>query len=128
MARGFRGKCPECGGGRLFAGYVRTRDVCAVCGLNLDGHESDDAPPYVTIMIVGHVAVPLALAARQGFDLPLGVQFAIWGPGVIAMTAWLLPACSTPRAPSRSSRRPVRRASSWGCPGASGVAGWSQLA
>lgn len=92
MARGFRGKCPECGGGRLFAGYVRTRDVCAVCGLNLDGHESDDAPPYVTIMIVGHVAVPLALAARQVFDLPLGVQFAIWGPVVIAMTAWLLPA------------------------------------
>lgn len=92
MGRGLRGKCPECGGGALFAGYVRTRDVCAGCGLHLGGHEADDAPPYVTIMIVGHVAIPLALAARQMFDLPLGVQFAIWGPAIVAMTAWLLPA------------------------------------
>ncbi|MEE2690011.1 MAG: DUF983 domain-containing protein [Pseudomonadota bacterium] len=92
MARGFRKKCPECGVGRIFDGYVRTQAICDHCGLNISGHAADDAPPYITIMIVGHLAIPLALAAKQIFDPPLTLQFAVWMPLMLAMTAWLLPA------------------------------------
>ncbi|MEQ8178592.1 MAG: DUF983 domain-containing protein [Amphiplicatus sp.] len=91
MGRGFRKKCPECGAGRVFDGYVRTHNDCEACGLNIAGHEADDAPPYITIMIVGHLAIPLALAAKQIFDPPLSLQFAIWMPLMILLTAWLLP-------------------------------------
>ncbi|MBB5518875.1 DUF983 domain-containing protein [Amphiplicatus metriothermophilus] len=89
--RGLAGKCPECGRGALFAGYTRTHGACAVCGLNFAGHRADDAPPYATIMIVGHLTIPLALAAKQLFDPPLALQFAISAPLILGMTLWLLP-------------------------------------
>lgn len=89
--RGLAGKCPECGKGALFAGYTRTAGLCRACGLNLDGHRADDAPPYVTIMIVGHLTIPLMLAAKQLFDPPLALQFALSVPLILGMTFWLLP-------------------------------------
>ncbi|MEM8772924.1 MAG: DUF983 domain-containing protein [Pseudomonadota bacterium] len=91
MSRGARKKCPRCGKGRLFRSYIKTADTCANCGLELSGHQADDAPPYMTVMIVGHIAIPLALAMKQIFDPALWVQFAFWTPVMIIATAWLLP-------------------------------------
>ncbi|MEO1251416.1 MAG: DUF983 domain-containing protein [Pseudomonadota bacterium] len=91
MGRGARKKCPQCGRGRLFKSYVKTEEECDTCGLAISGHEADDAPPYITIMIVGHIAIPLALASKQLFDPPLWQQFAFWLPVMALATAWLLP-------------------------------------
>jgi uncharacterized protein (DUF983 family) len=92
MWRGFRRRCPQCGGGRLFAGYTRTCATCAECGLEFSGHRADDAPPYMTIMIVGHIVIPLAMAVKFLFDPPLAVQFAIFAPLMIVSAGLLLPA------------------------------------
>lgn len=92
IRRGAARRCPQCGEGRLFEGYTKTRDACPACGLDFSGHRADDAPPYVTIMIVGHALIPLALAAKQLFDPPLWLQFALWGPAIITATFALLPA------------------------------------
>jgi len=92
MSRGLSHKCPQCGRGKLFSGYVKTRPTCDACGLDLSGHRADDAPPYITIIIVGHVMIPLALAAKQLFDPPITLQFAIWLPLIILFTWALLPA------------------------------------
>ena len=89
--RGMRKKCPECGVGSVFDGYTRSRDHCPHCGLALSGHRADDAPPYITIMVVGHIVIPIALAVKQLFDPPLGMQFAIWLPVMVLGAAWLLP-------------------------------------
>ncbi|MEL7486011.1 MAG: DUF983 domain-containing protein, partial [Pseudomonadota bacterium] len=91
IMRGSRKRCPQCGDGRLFKSYSKTVDTCSSCGLEISGHRADDAPPYLTIMIVGHVMIPLALAMKQLFDPPLGLQFAFWTPAIIAATFWLLP-------------------------------------
>ena len=91
MQRGARKRCPQCGRGRLFAGYTRSADRCGSCGLDFSGHRADDAPPYVTIMIVGHVLIPKALLVRQLFEPPLWLQFAIWLPAIMIATFWLLP-------------------------------------
>ena len=91
MARGFAGRCPQCGTGKLFKSYSKTKAVCDSCNLSIDGHRADDAPPYLTIMLVGHIVIPLALAVKQIFDPPLGLQFAIWTPAIILPTFWLLP-------------------------------------
>ena len=91
MRRGLAKRCPQCGQGRIFTGYTRTADHCPVCGLDLTGHRADDAPPYMTIFVVGHLAIPLALAAKQLFDPPMWLQFAIWIPVIIGAAYWLLP-------------------------------------
>ena len=84
MARGFSHRCPQCGRGRLFKGYVKINETCPSCGVDFSGHRADDAPPYITIIIVGHVMIPLALAVKQVFDPPLPLQFAIWLPAITA--------------------------------------------
>lgn len=89
--RGAAGHCPQCGRGKLFAGYVKTADRCAQCGLDFTGHRADDAPPYVTCLVVGHVTIPLALAGMEAFDLPLAAHFAFWIPVILALTLALLP-------------------------------------
>lgn len=91
MKRGSRKKCPACGVGAIFSGYTRTRDRCPHCGLDLSGYRADDAPPYLTVLIVGHLCIPLALAAKQVFDPPLGWQFAFWAPVMVLAMVWLLP-------------------------------------
>lgn len=62
MWRGLRGRCPNCGVGRLFYRYLKISPVCPNCDHNLDQYPSDDGPAYFTILLVGHVVVlPLLL-------------------------------------------------------------------
>lgn len=50
-------KCPQCGEGRLFRGFLKTVDSCSVCGEEMLHHRADDLPPYLAILIVGHLLV-----------------------------------------------------------------------
>jgi len=91
MMRGFSKRCPQCGEGKLFAGYMNNHDACDNCGLDYTGHRADDAPPYFTIMIVGHIIIPLALTIRQTFEPSLPLQFLIWTPVLLISTFIFLP-------------------------------------
>jgi len=57
LKRGFARRCPNCGQGRLFAGYLKVRTTCEGCGHENGRYPADDAPPYFTILIVGHVFI-----------------------------------------------------------------------
>ncbi|MEQ8348237.1 MAG: DUF983 domain-containing protein [Sneathiellaceae bacterium] len=90
LFRGWRGRCPDCGEGRLFRGYLTVAESCASCGLDLRDHRADDAPPYVTILIVGHVVIPVVLIVEQLWAPAMWLQMAFWLPLTLAMTLWLL--------------------------------------
>jgi len=72
--RGLRGQCPQCGEKTLFRQYLKISNICNACGLNLSGHQADDAPPYFTIFIVGHIIVPVALIVERLYTPPLYVH------------------------------------------------------
>jgi uncharacterized protein (DUF983 family) len=55
MTRGFMGRCPSCGRGRLFRSYLKVVNVCDICGEEFSGHRADDAPAYITLLIVAHI-------------------------------------------------------------------------
>ncbi len=55
--RGFRRQCPNCGDGKLFAGYLKVEPTCAVCGHRNSVYRADDGPAYFTILLVGHLVV-----------------------------------------------------------------------
>jgi uncharacterized protein (DUF983 family) len=61
IARGLRGRCPNCGQGRLLRGYLTPAAACEACGEDLSHQRSDDFGPYVTMVAVGHLVVPLIL-------------------------------------------------------------------
>jgi uncharacterized protein (DUF983 family) len=91
MWRAARNKCPQCGEGKLLAGYVKVEESCSSCGLSFSGHRADDAPPYFTMMIVGHIVIPLALELKRHVHPPLALQFLLWTFVMGIMTWWLLP-------------------------------------
>ncbi|HWJ74711.1 MAG TPA: DUF983 domain-containing protein [Kaistia sp.] len=90
MARGFRCRCPACGKGRAFNGYLTVVDRCEACGEDLSHQRADDAPPYFTIMAVGHIVVPLVLIVETTFHPSNFVHLAIWLPLTLILTLALL--------------------------------------
>ena len=61
------------------------------CGEALHHHRADDAPPYFTIVIVGHVIVGLLLAVEMAYRPPLWLHAAIWLPLTVLLALLLLP-------------------------------------
>jgi uncharacterized protein (DUF983 family) len=57
MGRGATGRCPNCGRGRLFWRFLKVVDRCPACAEEFHHHRADDAPPYITMIIVGHLAI-----------------------------------------------------------------------
>ena len=53
--------------GTLFRRYLKVADNCPACGEELHHHRADDAPPYFTILIVGHFVVGLVLAVEMAY-------------------------------------------------------------
>ncbi|WP_149541153.1 DUF983 domain-containing protein [Siccirubricoccus phaeus] len=91
VKRGLSRHCPNCGEGKLFSAFLTPRSRCEVCGQDNSIYPSDDAPPYLTLVLVGHVILPFMFWADRAFEPEMWVQFAIWLPLVAAMTVGLLP-------------------------------------
>jgi uncharacterized protein (DUF983 family) len=88
--RGFLCRCPNCGEGPLMRGYLKPLPSCSVCGEDLSHQRSDDAPPYFTIVVVGHIVVPLMLVVGLTSHLSNTAQLALWLPLTAALTLGLL--------------------------------------
>jgi uncharacterized protein (DUF983 family) len=91
MLRGWRRRCPACGTGALFDGYLRVRDHCPDCGAAMHHQRADDGPAYLTIVIVGKLmitAVYWAFITWRPDPLVLAVGFSV---GSVALSLWMLP-------------------------------------
>ena len=88
--RGVCGMCPRCGKGRIFRRYLKVVDTCASCAAPLGSVRADDAPPYFTILVVGHVIVPGMLWLEKAQMPPLWVHSAIWLPLTVVLSLVLL--------------------------------------
>ena len=91
ILRGARLCCPSCGSRTLFSSYLKTSRTCTTCGEELFQHRADDAPPYFTILIAGHIVVPLLMTVELLYEPPLWLHFAIWLPLTIILSLTLLP-------------------------------------
>lgn len=91
LARGWRKRCPNCGEGRLLDGYLSVADACGACGAPMHHHRADDAPAWLTIIVVGHLIAPVMLGVYKAFDLPTWAHAAIWPTLAILLVLWFLP-------------------------------------
>ena len=89
--RGFKLHCPACDQGALLHHYLKVVDRCPHCGEDLSHHETDDAPPYFTILLVGHILVPLLLTFEVLYHPPMWVDFMVWLPAIAITSLLLLP-------------------------------------
>ena len=92
LRRGFFGLCPNCGKGRLFRAYLKVNSACPVCGEDLSHQRADDAPPYITMLIVGHVVVAGVLAAEELWpQSPMWLDALIWLWVTLGLSLAILP-------------------------------------
>lgn len=91
VRRGLSLRCPNCGEGRLFRRFLKVSDHCEICGTDNTIYPSDDAPPYLTLLIVGHVFIPLLFWMDRAWEPALWVLFAIWPPLIVATSIAALP-------------------------------------
>ena len=90
FARGALGRCPACGQGRLFRGYLRVVDACSHCHAPLGRIRADDAPPYFTILLAGHVLLPGVFLVERIWHPEMWVHMAIWLPAFAIVCTLLL--------------------------------------
>lgn len=90
MRRGFRGRCPRCGEGKLFRAFLKVDNKCSVCELDYTPHRADDLPAYLVIVIVGHILVPIILWIETDYSPALWLQMAIYLPVTLIASLGLL--------------------------------------
>lgn len=88
---GLRGRCPRCGEGRLFSGYLKIAETCEACGLDFQGEDAGDGPAVFIMFAVGFIVVPLALVAEVAFGPPLWLHMVLWIPVSLALILIMLP-------------------------------------
>ena len=87
--RGLACKCPRCGRGKLFAGFLTLRPRCEACGLDYTFIDTGDGPAIFIIMIAGAIVVASALIVEVTYQPPFWVHAVLWLPLILATT--LLP-------------------------------------
>lgn len=83
-------RCPCCGEGRLFSGWLAVAPACTVCGQDLKRADTGDGPAVFVILIVGAVVVTAALVTEVKFEPPYWVHAVLWVPSVIGLSLALL--------------------------------------
>ena len=74
----------------MFGAFLKVRDRCDVCGEELFHQRADDFPPYLVIIIVGHLVVTMILVTEIEFAPPLWLQMSMWVPVTIGLSLALL--------------------------------------
>jgi uncharacterized protein (DUF983 family) len=90
IGRGLLGRCPACGKTHLFNGFLRVVAACSNCGAPLGLARADDAPPYFTILITGHIVVPLMFMVDRMNEPPIWLMTAIFVPLTLILALGLL--------------------------------------
>jgi uncharacterized protein (DUF983 family) len=90
IRRGVLHRCPACGEGKLFQSYLKQVDNCAACGERFGHIRADDAAPWGTIILVGHVFLPLAFLVNVDF-LPTWAAMMLWAGCFCVLSLAVLP-------------------------------------
>ncbi len=88
VSAGLAGRCPRCGEGRLFQGYIKVRPRCEAC--DFDFADSGDGPAVFIMMLVGFIVVGGALAVEILYRPPMWVHMAIWIPLTLGLALGML--------------------------------------
>src|SRR5437868_11489786 len=86
ISRGLRGRCPACGEGHLFHGFLKLRPACEKCGQDFAFADAGDGPAVFVILIGGAIVVGAALATEIVFQPPYWLHATLWLPLILLVT------------------------------------------
>jgi uncharacterized protein (DUF983 family) len=86
LMAGLMGRCPHCGRGKLFRGFLGLPARCNVCGLDYGFIDAGDGPAVFVILFAGFVVVACALIVEVMYQPPFWVHAVLWGPLILLTT------------------------------------------
>jgi uncharacterized protein (DUF983 family) len=90
LLAGLAGRCPNCGKGPLFAGFLKVAPSCTSCGFDLAKADSGDGPSVFVILIAGFLVAFAALFTEMAYHPPVWVHLVVWLPLAVAVPVALL--------------------------------------
>lgn len=90
LSSGLRGRCPACGKGRLFSGYLTLAPHCDHCGLDYRFAEAGDGPAVFVILVTGFIIVGAALIVEVAYKPPYWLHALVWGSLAVLLPLLLL--------------------------------------
>ena len=90
IATGLAGRCPRCGQGKLFSGFLKVADCCSVCGLDLSKADSADGPAFFIMLLVPALIIPIAMWVEFSYMPPFWLHALLWTPLIIGLSVALL--------------------------------------
>ena len=89
-AAGLLCKCPACGRGALFRGFLTVRQRCLQCDADFSGQDSGDGPVPFVIFLVGAIVVGLALYSEVRYEPPVWLHLLLWLPLTVVLVLLLI--------------------------------------
>ncbi|MBO9557983.1 MAG: DUF983 domain-containing protein [Caulobacter sp.] len=83
LQAGLTCRCPRCGEGKLFNGFLRLAKRCDRCGLDYGFADPADGPAFFVMTGVGIVVIAIWAWAVVAWNPPLWVQFATVFPALL---------------------------------------------
>ena len=98
IVSGLRCRCPRCGEGKLFKGFLKLAPDCDRCGLSYAFADPADGPAFVVMSGVGIVVIAVFAWVEVAYHPPIWVHFATVFPALLAgclgtlrpVKAWLV--------------------------------------
>lgn len=90
MVSPLAGRCPRCGEGTLFAGFLNLAPQCSSCGLDYTPLDQGDGPAVFIILIAGFLVGGLALWVEVTYEPPYWLHAVLWLPLILIVTLGLL--------------------------------------
>jgi uncharacterized protein (DUF983 family) len=83
---GLAARCPRCGKGKMFSGFIGLKPACEACGLDYSFVDAGDGPAVFVILIAGFIVVGAALVVETLYQPPFWVHAALWLPLIVITT------------------------------------------
>ena len=90
LLSGLAGRCPNCGEGHLFEGFLKVSPSCEACGFDLSSADSGDGPAVFVILIGGFLVAFAALFTEVAVHPPVWVHLLLWLPITVIVCLALL--------------------------------------
>lgn len=87
---GLTSRCPRCGKGKLFAGFLKVAPKCSACGLDYSAADSGDGPAVFIILVAGAIVTFAALAVELNYQPPYWVHIALWPALILVLCLGML--------------------------------------
>ena len=89
-ATGVLGRCPRCGGGKLFDGFLELAPRCEACGLDYGFADAGDGPAVIVTLLAGFIVVGAALVVEVKYEPPMWLHLTIFLPLTLVVCLGLL--------------------------------------